>query len=151
MADKYRVLFICTANSCRSQMAEGLLRHFMGDRIDVESAGVMASYVHPNAIKVMAEMGIDISKQRSKHVDEFAGQDFDLVITLCSYAKETCGIFPWAKEQVHMGLDDPIEVAGTYDERLEAFRRTRDEIRSRILPFVEERYKGRRMNKQLED
>jgi len=151
MADKFRVLLICTGNSCRSQMAEGLVRYFMGDRIDVESAGVMPSNVHPDAIDVMSEMGIDISNQRSKHVDEFAGQDIDLVITLCSYAKAVCGIFPWAKEQVHMGLEDPISAVGSRGDRLEAYRRTRDDIRSQILPFVEERYKGWRLNRQLED
>jgi len=141
MGDKFRVLLVCTGNSCRSQIAEGLVRHFMGDRIDVESAGVMPCFVHPCAIEVLSELGIDISNQRSKHVDEFDGEDFDLVITLCSFAKEVCGIFPWAKEQAHMELEDPINASGSWGDRLEAYRRTCDEIRAAILPFIEERYK----------
>ncbi len=148
MSDKYRVLLICTGNSCRSQMAEGLVRYLMGDKIDVESAGVLPSYVHPYAIEVLSEMGIDISHHESKHVDQFAGEDFDLVITLCSHAKETCGIFPWAKEQVHMGFEDPISASGTRDNILDAFRKTRDEIRGKLLPFIEDRYKGWKFKKE---
>ncbi len=145
--EKFRILLICTGNSSRSQIGEGLVRHFMGDRVDVESAGVLPSYVHPVAIAVLNEIGIDTSGMRSKHVDEFAGEDFDLVVTLCSYAKETCGIFPWAHEQVHMGFDDPIGTIGTNEEILEAFRNTREEIRKKLLPFIEERYESWRINK----
>lgn len=148
MSDKFRVLLICTGNSCRSQMAEGLARDFMGDKIDAESAGVLPNYVHPGAIEALSEMGIDISHHESKHVDMFAGQDFELVVTLCSHAMEVCGVFPWAKEQVHMEFDDPISAYGSRDEVLDAFRHTRDDIRRRLLPFIEERYEVWRLNRE---
>jgi arsenate reductase len=150
MGYKFSVFLICTGNSIRSQMAEGFVRYYLGDKVDVESAGTMPSHVHTYAIAVMKEVGIDISKQRSKSVDDFAGREFDLVITLCSHAKESCGIFPWVKEQVHMGFHDPIGALGTPDEILRAFRDTRDEIRKKLLPFIEERYDGWRWNKDKE-
>jgi len=120
-------------------MAEGLIRHYLGDRVDVESAGVMPCFVHPTAIAVLAELGIDISEHRSKHVDEFSGEDFDLFVSLCSTARDICGTFPWAEEQVHMEFDDPTGTLGTDEKVLDAFRKTRDEIRERLLPFIEGR------------
>ena len=148
MGDKFRLLLLCTGNSCRSQMAEGLVKYFMGDKIDVESAGVIPSNVHPYAIEVMSELGIDISLHESKNVELFAGQDFDLVVTLCSHAKEVCGVFPWAKEQVHMEFEDPISAIGSTGDALDAFRKTRDDIRWKLLPFIEERYEGWRFNRE---
>jgi arsenate reductase len=139
MPDKYRVLVLCTGNACRSQMAEGLMSHYLGDRVDVESAGVHPCYVHPGAIAVLAELGIDISNNRSKHVMEFEGEDFQLAVTLCGHAKDVCGVFPWAEEQVHMGFDDPITATGSNEDILNAFRKTRDEIKGKLLPFIEER------------
>jgi arsenate reductase len=140
MTDIFRVLVICTGNACRSQMAEGLVRHFMGDRVEVESAGVIPSYVHPGGIAVLGEFGIDISEHRSKHVMEFDGEDFQLVVTLCGHAKDICGVFPWTEEQVHMGFDDPFGTTGGNEDILNAFRMTRDEIKEKLLPFIEDRY-----------
>ena len=129
MTRKRRVLILCTANSARSQMAEGLLRHDAGDRFDVASAGTYGTKVRPEAIAVMQEIGIDISGQRSKAVDEFAGQSFDLVLTVCDSARETCPIFPGHGARAHRAFGDPAAVQGSDEERLEAFRRVRDEMR----------------------
>jgi arsenate reductase (thioredoxin) len=115
-----RVLILCTGNSARSQMAEGLLRHDAGDRFEVESAGTRPSQVRPEAIEAMREIGIDISGHRSKSVDEFAGQKFDYVLTVCDNAKESCPIFP-GTVGMHRGFDDPHSI--------EDFRRVRDEMR----------------------
>jgi arsenate reductase len=136
LVDKAPVLFVCTHNSARSQMAEGLLRHLAGDRFEAFSAGTEVSSVRPEAIKVMAELGIDISAQHSKSVDEFGGQQFAWVITVCDRAREACPYFPGAEQTAHWGFDDPAEAQGTDDERLIHFRRVRDEIRDRLRMFI---------------
>lgn len=116
--DKKRVLVLCTGNSCRSQMAEGFLRHMGGDKLEVFSAGVKPTQVNPLAIKVMAEVGVDISKHRSKSAMEFIGQQFDYVITVCDNAKQTCPAFPGHYEKLHWSLEDPAEAKGSEEERL---------------------------------
>lgn len=133
-----RVLFLCTHNSARSQMAEGLLRSLGGDRFEVHSAGTVATRLRPEAIAAMAELGIDISGQASKELAPFIGQSFDRVITVCDQAKESCPIFPGARSTAHWSIDDPAAVAGTDDERLAAFRRARDELRVRVAELVDE-------------
>jgi arsenate reductase len=133
-----RVLILCTGNSARSQMAEGLLRHLgndAGDRFEVESAGTLPSRVRPEAIAVMRELGIDISGHRSKSVDEFAGQRFDYVLTVCDNARESCPIYPGHANRLHRSFDDPAAVEGSEEERLAAFRRVRDEIRHYLRGF----------------
>ena len=129
---KQRVLILCTGNSARSQMAEGLLRHDAGDRFDVFSAGTKPTQVRPEAITVMQELGIDISGHRSKSVDEFAGQGFDYVVTVCDNAKASCPVFPARTKQIHWSLDDPAAVEGSREQRLAAFRRIRGELRQRL-------------------
>jgi arsenate reductase (thioredoxin) len=136
MSERKRVLILCTGNSARSQMAEGLLRHFGGDRFEVESAGVISSFVRPLAIEAMKEIGIDISNQRSKSVDEFAEQKFDYVITVCDNAKENCPFFPASTERIHWSFDDPAEADGSEEEKLTIFRRVRDEIKNRLEIFI---------------
>ncbi len=126
-----RVLFLCVHNSARSQMAEGLLRTIAGYRFEAFSAGAEATEVRPLAIRAMAEVGIDISGQRSKTVQEFDGQAFDWVVTVCDDAKEACPYFP-GDRQLHWSFDDPSAAEGTEEERLEVFRRVRDEIATRI-------------------
>ena len=135
---KARVLILCTGNSARSQMAEGLLRHLGnagGDRFEVESAGTRPSRVRPEAIAVLRELGIDISGHRSKSVDEFAGQRFDYVLTVCDNARESCPIYPGHANRLHHSFDDPAAVEGDEEERLAAFRRVRDEIRAYLRGF----------------
>ena len=129
---KQRVLILCTGNSARSQMAEGLLRHDAGDRFEVFSAGTKPTHVRPEAITVMQELGIDISCHRSKSVDDFAGQDFDYVVTVCDNAKASCPVFPAGTRQIHWSFDDPAAVEGSREERLAAFRRIRSELRERL-------------------
>lgn len=136
MIEQKRVLILCTGNSARSQMAEGLLRHDAGNRFEVASAGVETSRVRPEAIEVMREIDIDISNHRSKSVDEFEGQDFDYVITVCDNANERCPIFPGATERIHWSFDDPAAAEGDSDTRLNLFRRIRDEIRHRLRLFI---------------
>lgn len=136
MTDKKRVLILCTGNSARSQMAEGLLRHEAGDRFDVASAGVDPTSVRPEAIEAMSEIGIDISDHRSKSLDEFSGQDFDYVITVCDNANQRCPIFPGETQRIHWSFDDPAAVAGDAVTRLAAFRRVRDEISDRLRRFA---------------
>lgn len=136
MSEKKRVLILCTGNSARSQMAEGLLRHDAGDRFEVESAGVAPSLVRPEAIRVMNEIGIDISGHRSKSVDEFAGQNFDYVITVCDNAKESCPVFPAKTKRIHWSFDDPAEATGDEIEKLAVFRRVRDEIKRELENFA---------------
>ena len=126
-----RVLILCTGNSARSQMAEGLLRAMAGERFQVASAGVAPSSVRPEAIEVMREIGIDISKHRSKSVDEFTGERFDYVITVCDNAREHCPVFPGDAKLIHWSFDDP---AVTGDETV--FRRVRDEIKERLREFI---------------
>ena len=132
---KKRVLILCTGNSARSQMAEGWLEHTAGDRFEVESAGTRPGHVRPEAIAVMKELGIDISGHRSKHVDEFQGQAFDYVLTVCDNAKESCPVFPRDSKRFHMGFEDPAALQGTEEERLALFRRVRDQIRDYLKGF----------------
>lgn len=132
MKDRKSILFICTHNAARSQMAEGLVNRLLGDKYVARSAGTKPSQVHPMAVKVMAEVGIDISDQRSKRLDVFAGQEFDHVVTLCSDAEEICPFFP-GKEHMHQGFEDPAAAEGDQEEVLLAFRRSRDEIRGWIV------------------
>jgi len=127
-----RVLFLCTHNSARSQMAEGMLRAWAGDRFEAFSAGVEAAEVRPLAIRAMAEIGIDISEQLSKRLDAYLGQPFAFAVTVCDEALEACPAFPGAARQLHWSFDDPSAARGTDDERLEVFRRVRDEIGARI-------------------
>jgi arsenate reductase len=129
---KTRVLFLCTHNSARSQMAEGLLRHFAGDRFEVMSAGTEATLVRPEAMRAMAELGVDISGQESKTLERYLGEPFDYVVTVCDAANEACPVFPGAKNRLHWSFRDPSRVAGSDEERLAMFREVRDEIRARI-------------------
>ncbi|MDY6966779.1 MAG: arsenate reductase ArsC [Halobacteriota archaeon] len=130
---KKKVLFICTHNSARSQMAEGLLRHLYGDRYEVYSAGTEPSSVNPHAVKVMEEIGIDISTHRSKSVNELINNNFDFIVTVCDTAKETCPFFPGGGEKIHKSFEDPSGFLGTEDEIIAGFRRVRDEIRGWIV------------------
>ena len=134
---KKRVLFLCTANSCRSQMAEGIVNHFLGDKVEAFSAGTRATFINPRAIAVMKEIGIDISDHRSKEMSEFKGQTFDYVITLCDSAHETCPYFFGGVEITHIGFSDPANAKGSEDEIMAEFRRVRDEIKDRLLAFLE--------------
>ncbi len=129
---KQRVLFLCTHNSARSQMAEGLLRHLAGDRFDAYSAGTQATRVRPLAIRAMAELGIDISGQESKTLDRYLGAPFDAVITVCDQANEACPVFLGAKARLHWSFPDPSKATGTEDEQLTVYRAVRDAIRQRI-------------------
>jgi arsenate reductase (thioredoxin) len=133
-----RVLVLCTGNSARSQMGEGLFRHEGGDDYEIFSAGTSPSQVRPEAIAAMREVGIDISRQRSKSVGEFAGQSFDYVITVCDNARDNCPVFPAGTQQLHWSLEDPAAAEGTEEERLAAFRRIRDELRDRVTTFLRE-------------
>ena len=135
MSDKKRVLILCTGNSARSQIAEGLLRHDAGERFEVESAGTKASFVRPEAIAVMRELGIDISGHRSKSVEEFYGQQFDYVITVCDNARETCPVFFGAAQKLHRDFEDPAAVTGSDEERLAVFRRVRNDLRGYLRQF----------------
>jgi arsenate reductase (thioredoxin) len=129
---RQRVLFLCTHNSARSQMAEGLLRHLAGDRFEVVSAGTEATFVRPEAIEAMAELGVDISAQSSKTLERYLGEPFDHVVTVCDDANEACPVFPRAKSQLHWSFRDPSRSEGSAEERLEVFRTVRDEIQGRI-------------------
>jgi arsenate reductase (thioredoxin) len=131
-----RVLFLCTANSCRSQMAEGFLRHLAGDRFEAASAGARATKVNPDAVRVMKEVGIDISGHRSKDSSEFLGQRFTYVVRVCDKAKETCPIIPGAFRYLDWNLDDPAVAGGTDVKRLAIFRRVRDEIEKHVREFI---------------
>jgi arsenate reductase len=131
-----RVLFVCTHNSARSQMAEGMVRSWGGDRFEAFSAGTEASRVRPEAIEVMREIGIDISGHTSKSIEPFIGEAFSWVITVCDAAKEACPVIPGAEQQAHWSIDDPSAVEGTEAERLEAFRHARDVIRDRVHIFM---------------
>lgn len=135
-ADPQRVLFVCTHNSARSQMAEGMLRAWGGDRFEAFSAGTEATRVRPEAIAVMDEIGIDISGQASKTLEPYLGQEFDWLITVCDQARESCPTLPGVREQAHWSIDDPSGVEGDDDARLAAFRAARDHLRDRIHMFV---------------
>ncbi len=130
-----RVLFICTKNSARSQMAEAFVNRDFAGKITAYSAGTDPSSVHPLAVAVMEELGIDISHYRSKSIDEFASETFDWVITLCDQANESCPVFFGGVQRLHMGFDDPAAAGGTREEKLTAFRRVRDQIREGIVAF----------------
>jgi len=133
-----RALFLCIHNSARSQMAEALLRHLAGQRFQVCSAGVRSGALHPLAVAAMGEVGIDISGQRSKNVDEYAGSSFDYVITVCDEAQEECPVFPAAGRQLHWSLPDPAAAQGDDTDRLDAFRQVRDDLDGRIRQFIRE-------------
>ena len=133
---KKRILFLCTHNSCRSQMAEGLVNHDLGNLFEAYSAGTEATRVNPLATQVLAELGIDISAHHSKTLDEFVGQHFDYVITLCGDANEKCPLFFGGVRREHIGFDDPSRVPGTIDEVLPEFRRVRDEIRKKMIEYL---------------
>jgi arsenate reductase len=130
MRGKSRILFICTHNSARSQMAEGLVNAYFSDRYEAFSAGTEPSEVNPLAIQALEEMGVDISRHRSKGVEEFLGQEFDYVVTVCDQANETCPYFPGGNERIHKGFKDPAGVTGPDERKLAAFRQIRDEIRA---------------------
>ena len=136
---KQRVLILCTGNSARSQMAEGLLRDLAGDRFEVFSAGTKPGRVRPEAIAAMRELGIDISGHRSKSVDEFAQQPFDYVITVCDNARESCPVYPASVQRIHWSFEDPAAVTGSEEERMKAFREIRDQIRARLNEFTSDR------------
>jgi arsenate reductase len=138
-----KVLFLCTGNSCRSQMAEGLVNHDLDRQVKAFSAGIQPSRVNPRAIQVMNELGIDISHHRSKSVDEFADASFDLVITVCDNAAANCPMFPGNAEILHISFPDPAQATGTEEEILAAFRRVRDYLRGQLLPLLRERLKQR--------
>lgn len=131
------VLFLCTGNSCRSQMAEGWLRHYAGERAGVSSAGTKPVALNPTAVAVMREAGIDISAHTSKHIDDVTGGDFLFMITVCDAAREECPVFQDALYQLHWSIEDPAAAEGTEEERLEVFRRVRDQIRDRVRSFAE--------------
>jgi arsenate reductase (thioredoxin) len=130
--ERARVLFLCTHNSARSQMAEGLLRHLAGDSFEAHSAGTEATLVRPLAIRTMDEIGIDISGQESKTLQRYLSEPFDYVITVCDDANEACPFFPGARNRLHWSLEDPSRAEGSEEERLAVFRRVRDEIREHI-------------------
>ena len=141
-----RILFLCTGNSCRSQMAEGWAKHLKADTIEPYSAGIETHGLNPNAVRVMEEAGVGISQHRSKHVRELDGVEFDYVVTVCGHAYENCPIFPGKATIIHVGFDDPPKLAAaaeTEEERLAAYRRIRDEIRSYIVQLPEVLYDER--------
>ena len=136
MPDQQRVLFLCTHNSARSQMAEGLLRHLSGDHFDVASAGTEQTHVQPLAIQAMEEIGIDLSRHTSKTLDRFLSQKFDYVITVCDQAAEACPVFPGEVKRIHWSFDDPSAATGSEEDKLRTFRRIRDEILGRLRIFA---------------
>ena len=139
-----QVLFLCTENACRSQMAEGLVNHDLGGRVKAFSAGIRPSRVNPRAVQVMGELGIDISQHRSKSVDDLAGEQFDLVITVCDQAQEQCPLFPGETEVMHVGFPDPAKATGTEKEILTVFRWVRDGLRERLGHLLRGKLKGHR-------
>jgi arsenate reductase (thioredoxin) len=139
-----KVLFLCTENSCRSQMAEGLVNHDLAGQVQAYSAGIRPSRVNPRAIQVMAELGIDISQHRSKSVDDLAGEHFDLVITVCDQAAEQCPIFPGETEVRHVGFPDPAKATGTETEVLTVFRWVRDGLREHLGNLLRQKLGERR-------
>jgi arsenate reductase (thioredoxin) len=136
MDDRLNVLIVCTGNSARSQIAEGLLRHEGDEAFTVESAGVNPSFVRPEAIEVMREIGIDISAHRSKSIDEFSDHPFDYVITVCDNANQNCPVFPGPSKRIHWSINDPAEVVGDHEARLKAFREARHELQKRLREFI---------------
>jgi arsenate reductase len=142
MTERIHVLILCTGNSARSQMAEGLLREMAGDRVEVASAGVAPTHVRPEAIAAMKEIGIDILKHRSKSIDELITQTFDYVITVCDNANQHCPTFPGACRRIHWSIEDPAAVEGDDQTRLEAFRRARNELRGQLREFFQVEVEG---------
>ena len=140
---KQRVLFLCTGNSCRSQIAEGFLRDYAGDAFEVASAGVYPTRINPLAIRVMAEAAVDISAQYSKSVDEMTTGHFDYVITVCDRAREACPVVPRAARRLHWSFEDPADATGAEEDRLSVFRRVRDEISAQVRQFVSKVGRGR--------
>jgi arsenate reductase len=138
MTERPRALILCTGNSARSQMAEGLLRDMTGNRVEVASAGVAPTRVRPEAVAVMKEIDIDISNFRSKSIDEFLTQPFDYVITVCDNANQQCPMFAGASRRIHWSIEDPAAVVGDDEIRLEAFRQARNELRDRLEKFIED-------------
>jgi arsenate reductase (thioredoxin) len=136
------ILVLCTGNSCRSQIAEGYLRHFAGDKANIYSAGIETHGVNPKAIQVMAEDGIDISKHTSNNIDEYMDIPFDMVITVCDNAKENCPYFPTTAQRFHQNFPDPAKATGTADEVMEEFRRVRDMIKDYCMEFVKQNLKS---------
>ena len=139
--NKPKILFLCTGNSCRSQMAEGWARHLRGDLIEPYSAGIETHGLNPNAVQVMAEAGVDISKHRSKSVGDLQNLEFDCVVTVCGNAQETCPVFPGRTKVVHVGFDDPPRLAAnaeSEEEALQHYRRVRDEIRDFVAKLPQE-------------
>jgi arsenate reductase (thioredoxin) len=137
MSNAIRILILCTGNSARSQMAESLVRELGGDRFEVHSAGTHPTGMNPLAVEAMREIGLDISNQWSKSVDAFRDREFDYVITVCDHAAENCPVFPGKTRRVHWGFEDPAAAQGTASERLDAFRRVRDQMRGRFAAFVQ--------------
>ncbi len=133
---KRRVLFLCTGNSARSQMAEGLVRHLASDRFEVYSAGTHPVGLNPGAIEAMHDVGVDISQHRSKRMSEFLNDPFDYVITVCDRAKDSCPQWPHATKLIHWSFEDPAEAKGSPEERQGSFRKVREEIRARIEEFI---------------
>ena len=142
-----KVLFLCTENACRSQMAEGLVNHDLAGQAKAFSAGVRPSRVNPRAVQVMAELGIDIGQQRSKSVDDLAGEQFDLVITVCDQAREECPFFPGPTEKLHVGFPDPAKATGSEAEIMAAFRRVRDAMREQLVPRLREKFHREKVTK----
>ncbi|MFV0439134.1 MAG: arsenate reductase ArsC [Desulfopila sp.] len=136
---KKRILFLCTGNSCRSQMAEGLINHDFAGQIEAFSAGTEPKGLDRKAVEVMAELGIDISGNSSDHIDSYAGQSFDCVITLCGDANEKCPLFFGGVERIHLGFADPPRAAGSAEEVLPVYRRVRDEIRQQVGDYLREK------------
>lgn len=137
---KQNVLFLCTGNSCRSQMAEGLINHFLGEQWQAYSAGTApAGYVHPLAVRVMSELGVDISNGQSQSTAEFREINFDVVVTVCDDAAENCPVWLGREKVVHIGFPDPAKAGGTEDEKLAVFRQVRDDIRQQIVAYLAEK------------
>ncbi len=144
MNSKIKLLYLCTGNSCRSQMAEGWTRHLKGDLIDVFSAGIETHGLNPNAVKVMAEAGVDISSHKSQHINEFADLDLDYVITVCGHAHDTCPMFPGNAKVIHVGFDDPPKMALEFDsedDKLNCYRTVRDQIKAFVDTLPNALYK----------
>lgn len=137
-SQKQRVLFLCTGNSCRSQMAEGFLRQLAGDQFEIFSAGTHPSQVNPRAIASMTELGVDISNHKSQSVDEFSDQNFDYVITVCDSARATCPVFPHSNKSLHWSFEDPAEATGTEEQVMQVFRKVRDQIKDQIQMFIKD-------------
>ena len=134
--DKKKVIFICTGNACRSQMAEGLLRHMAGNKFEVYSAGSHPSHLHPASVAVMAEWGIDIARHTAEPIDDYLETGIDIAITVCDNAQQSCPTFPGNVEQIHWGLDDPYHGWGADPQNLPPYRETRDELKKRIEGFL---------------